>query len=105
MAGETWHILRALGFWDPSSPGPNLWKINANQTVCLLDKLRTAPAADGLAPAWWPQAEREAASAWLLKSVQKMPGGWAESNIRGLFFFQREPSQPYPWNPFFHLFS
>lgn len=36
--------------------------------------LETAPAADGLAPAWWPAAEREAASAWLLKSGQLLPG-------------------------------
>ena len=92
MAGETWHQNR---FW--TSPGPNLWQIN-NEPNCLLDdKLRTAPAADGLAPAWWPQAEREAASAWLLKSVQQLPGGWAESNIFGGFVFsQREPSQQYP---------
>lgn len=40
----------------------------------LMKWLETAPAADGLAPAWWPAAEREAASAWLLKSGQLLPG-------------------------------
>eukprot|EP00435_Cladocopium_sp_Y103_P010888 s1981_g2.t2 len=43
----------------------------------LMKWLETAPAADGLAPAWWPAAEREAASAWLLKSGQpqlQLPG-------------------------------
>ena len=53
----------------------------------LMKWLETAPAADGLAPAWWPQAEREAASAWLLKSVQKMPG----DSVKDFFAEVRRP--------------
>eukprot|EP00438_Fugacium_kawagutii_P018377 Skav208996 [mRNA] locus=scaffold2686:144365:155089:- [translate_table: standard] len=40
----------------------------------LMKWLETAPAADGPAPAWWPLAEREAASAWILKNLQQQPG-------------------------------
>lgn len=53
----------------------------------LMKWLETAPAADGLAPAWWPQAEREAASAWLLKSVQKLPG----DSVKDFFAEVRRP--------------